>query len=90
MKKIKITLYVIGESPISRRAIKNLKLLVDSEKNKTKFEVNIIDLIEHEGLAEKMKIIATPLLLKELPEPMRRIIGDLSDTDKVKTYIELL
>lgn len=54
-----------------------------------KYELEIIDVLEHPQVAEDDKILATPTLIKQLPPPLRRVIGDLSDTDKVLLGLEV-
>jgi len=59
------------------------------EELRGQYELVIIDVLEHPELAEKEKIVATPTLVKELPPPLRRIIGDLSDSEKVLLGLNL-
>ena len=80
-----LRLYVTGKTAASARAIGNLKALCSHD-----YEVEIVDVFENPQLAEDHKIMATPTLLKLLPLPLRRIIGDLSDTDKVLIGLDLL
>lgn len=82
MTKFKLRLYITGATPQSQRAIDNLKNICDAELPGF-YEIEVIDVLEHPGLAENEKILATPTLVKRLPEPVRKIIGDLSDRDKV-------
>lgn len=89
MTKYKLKLYIIGYSALAKRAIKNLEEICESPKLKNKYKIEIIDLIKHPKLAESEKIIATPVLIKELPEPIRRIIGDLSDHQKVLVGLDV-
>ncbi|KTD21768.1 circadian clock KaiB family protein [Legionella londiniensis] len=89
MAKMKLKLYVIGGSLIARRAIKNLTELCRREEIAKQCDMEIIDLREHEGLAEREKILATPILIKEFPPPERRIIGDLSNMQKILGTLEL-
>jgi circadian clock protein KaiB len=82
MTKFKLRLYITGRTSQSQRAIDNLRTLCDGELQGV-YEVEVIDVLEHPALAEKEKILATPTLVKRLPEPVRKIIGDLSDREKV-------
>lgn len=82
MTKYKLRLYITGRTSQSQRAIDNLRALCDRELQGA-YEVEVIDVLEHPALAEKEKILATPTLVKRLPEPVRKIIGDLSDREKV-------
>ena len=82
-----LRLYVTGRSPRSERAIANLKHLCEEELQN--YSLDIIDVLERPQLAENEKIMATPTLIKELPPPLRRIIGDLSATDEVLLGLDL-
>ncbi len=75
-------LFIAGDSSRSERAIRNLKQLCDKVMIND-YELMIIDVLEQPHIAEEEKIIATPTLLKLSPYPQRRIIGDLSDSDKL-------
>lgn len=89
MSKVELKLYVIGNSLLSRRAIRNLKALCSSAELEGLCDMEVIDLIEHQDLAEKERILAAPLLIRKKPLPQRRIIGDLSNQQKVLTILEL-
>lgn len=88
MSKFVLRLYVTGQTPRSVDAITNLQRIVENDLH-DEYELEIIDVLENPGLAEDEKIIATPTLIKELPPPLRRIIGDLSDTDSVVLGLDL-
>jgi len=88
MKTIKLTLYITGHTSKSNRAIENLRNLCKDEM-KGKIDIKIVDVLEHPQLAEDEKILATPTLVKSLPTPIRRIIGDLSQTEKVLLGLDL-
>jgi circadian clock protein KaiB len=77
-----LQLYVAGQSPRSLRAFANLTRVCE-EHLRGRYEIEIIDLVEHPGLAHSDDIIALPTLIRRLPEPLRKIIGDLSNTDRV-------
>ena len=77
----KLRLYVAGQSAKSIRALANLKALCD-EHLKGRYLVEVIDLLEHPEMARGDQIIAIPTLVIKLPLPVRRLIGDLSNTDK--------
>ena len=84
----KLRLYVAGQTPKSIRAFANLKLLC--EKNlKGRYQIEVIDLLEHPEMARGDQIVAIPTLVLELPEQVRRIIGDLSNTDRVLVGLAL-
>ena len=82
-------LYVMGQTQRSQTAIANLQRICEVELQ-NRYEMVVIDVLDQPQLAEDQKILATPTLIKELPLPMRRIIGDLSDTDKVLIGLDLL
>lgn len=83
-----LRLYVTGTTARSERAIANLKRICESELN-GEYEMEVIDVLENPQLAEDEKILATPTLVKRLPPPLRRLIGDLSDTEKVVLGLDL-
>jgi len=86
--KYVLKLYVTGQTTNSVKAIGNLKnILKDGLKDICKLEV--IDVLKNPQLAEKDKIMATPALVKVLPPPIRKIIGDLSDKKKVLSGLNL-
>jgi circadian clock protein KaiB len=89
MNKFLLKLYITGQTPRSERAILNLRRICEQELE-GQYEMVIIDVLERPQLAEDEKIIATPALIKQLPPPLRRIIGDLSDTDKVLLGLDLM
>ncbi|QDP73267.1 circadian clock protein KaiB [Legionella israelensis] len=89
MSKIKLKLYVIGNGLVSKRAIRNFKALCSTAGLKGCCDMEVIDLMEHQDLAEKERILATPLLIRKEPLPQRRIIGDLSNRQKVLSTLEL-
>src|SRR5690242_5866132 len=83
-----LKLYVTGTSPRTSTAIANLRRICDQELH-GRYELQIIDVQEHPQLAEDERILATPTLIKQLPPPLRRVIGDLSDKEKVLLGLEL-
>jgi circadian clock protein KaiB len=84
-----LRLYVAGQSPRSVRAIENLRLFCD-EHLAGRYSVEVIDLTVNPTLARGDEIIAVPTLVRKLPQPIRKIIGDLSDTEKVLVGLQLL
>lgn len=84
----KLCLFVTGSTAHSQRAIENLRQICKSELD-GRYELEIIDVLEEPGKAEKEKILATPTLVKRLPEPRRRIVGDLNDHRKVVLGLDL-
>jgi circadian clock protein KaiB len=88
MSNYVLKIYVTGQTPRSRRAIDNLRRICEDEL-RGQYEMHVIDVLERPQLAEDEKILATPTVVKELPMPIRRIIGDLSDADKVLLGLDL-
>jgi circadian clock protein KaiB len=77
-----LRLYVAGQSPRSLQAFANLKAMCD-ERLAGRYEIEVIDLLEHPALARSDDILALPTLVRRLPEPVRKVVGDLSDTERV-------
>jgi circadian clock protein KaiB len=85
---LKLTLYVAGQTPKSLAAIRNLEKIV-TENGANRYEVEVIDLREHPQLAREHNIVAIPTLVRSLPVPVQKIIGDLSDSDKVLVHLKV-
>lgn len=83
-----LKLFVTGLAPYSRRAIINIKAICEQHL-KGNYELEIIDLYQQQDLALSEKIIAVPLLVRKFPLPERRLVGDLSDTQKALTELDL-
>lgn len=77
-----LRLYVAGQTPKCLRAFSNLKQICENHLA-GKYRIEIIDLLENPQLARGDQIIAIPTLVRKLPEPVRKIIGDLSNTERV-------
>jgi circadian clock protein KaiB len=88
LSKYLLTLYVTGTSPRANVAIGNLQRICEQELE-GQYELEIVDVLENPQRAEDEKILATPTLIKQLPLPLRRVIGDLSDKDKVLIGLEV-
>ena len=80
--KWELRLYVAGNTTKSRTALTNLRRYCE-ENLKDKYVIEVIDLLQHPQLAEGDQIFAIPTLVKKVPEPIRKIIGDLSNEEKV-------
>ncbi len=80
-RDLHLNLYVVGRTPRAERAIANLQRICGPDLSDC--EITIIDVLKQPELAETHKVIATPTLVKRLPPPTRRIIGDLSDIQRV-------
>jgi circadian clock protein KaiB len=83
-----LSLYVSGMTPRSLRAIENAKNLCD-EYLKGRYELEIIDVYQQHGLAKDAQVIAAPTLVKKLPPPLQRFIGDLSDPEPILVRLAL-
>ncbi len=84
-----LKLYVAGNTPNSIRALKTLNNILEQEFQGI-YALKVIDVLKNPQLAEEDKILATPTLAKILPPPVRKIIGDLSDREKVLIGLDLL
>ncbi len=83
-----LRLYVAGQSPRSVRALDNLRKVCD-EHLAGRYRVEVIDLLVNPALARGDEIVALPTLVRRLPEPIRKIIGDLSDTARVLVGLQV-
>jgi circadian clock protein KaiB len=81
-ERIILTLYIAGQTPRSLAALANLRKLCD-EFLVGRYDLEVVDLILNPGRARTDQILAVPTLVRSLPTPIARIIGDLSDTDQV-------
>lgn len=84
-----LKLYVAGNTPNSIRALKTLNNILEQEFQGV-YALKVIDVLKNPQLAEEDKILATPTLSKILPPPVRKIIGDLSDRERVLIGLDLL
>ncbi|MGC1377479.1 MAG: circadian clock protein KaiB [Anaerolineales bacterium] len=84
-----LRLYVAGQTPKSTAAFANLKKICE-EHLAGRYKIQVVDLLENPQLARGDQILAIPTLVRKLPEPMRKIIGDLSNTERVLIGLDLL
>ena len=84
-----LRLYVAGQTPRSLVALANLKRLCE-EHLKGRYTIEVIDLVKTPQLAKNDQILAIPTLVREIPQQMRRIIGDLSNTERVLIGLDLV
>jgi circadian clock protein KaiB len=84
----RLRLYVAGQTPKSILAFKNLKHICE-EHLQGRYEIEMIDLLLNPQLAAGDQILAVPTLVRRLPEPIKKIIGDLSNTDRVLVGLDL-
>ena len=87
-KEWELRLYVAGQTSKSIAALANLKRICE-EHLEGKYHIEIIDLLKQPQLSRGDQIIATPTLVRKLPEPIRKIIGDLSNTEKVLVGLDI-
>ncbi len=83
-----LRLYVAGQTPRSLRAFANLRDICDKHLA-GRYTIEVIDLLENPELAQGDQILAIPTLVRKLPPPLRKIIGDLSNTEKVLVGLDL-
>ena len=86
--KVELRLYIAGETPKSVAALKNLRRICDEYMPET-YELKVIDLLKHPQLARGDQIVAVPTVVKNLPVPIRKLIGDLSNTERVLVGLDL-
>ncbi len=89
MKTWELRLYVAGQTPKSMTAFSNLKKLCE-ERLKGEYHIEVIDLLENPALAKGDQILAIPTLVRKLPEPIKKIIGDLSNKERVLVGLNLV
>lgn len=83
-----LRLYVVGSTPVSQRAIQSVQSICETELAGT-WRVEVIDVLEKPQLAMDDRIIATPALIKAVPPPVRRIVGDLCDREQVLLGLDI-
>jgi circadian clock protein KaiB len=84
-----LRLYVAGQTPKSMTALANLKSIAE-EHLKGKYRIEVVDLLVNPQLAKGDQILAIPTLIRKLPEPIKKIIGDLSNTERVLVGLNLV
>lgn len=83
-----LRLYVAGESPRSAAALRNLEAICEQHLA-GRYRIQVIDLLKHPQLARGDQIVALPTLVRHLPPPMKKIIGDLSNAERVLVGLDL-
>jgi len=83
-----LRLYVAGQTPKSLTAFSNLKKICEDHL-RGRYRIEVVDLVEQPQLSKGDQILAIPTLVRKLPQPMRKIIGDLSDTERVLVGLDL-
>lgn len=87
-KTYELRLYVAGQTPKSLAAFANLKKICE-EHLSGQYKIEIIDLLKHPQLASGDQILAIPTLVRKLPQPIKKIIGDLSNTERVLVGLDI-
>lgn len=87
-EKYVLRLYVTGQTPNSVRAIANIKAICE-EHLKGRYNLQVVDIYQQPQLAKDEQILAAPTLIKKLPLPLRRLVGDLSTTERVLLGLDL-
>jgi circadian clock protein KaiB len=88
MGKLSLTLFITGRTVRSRSAVQHLRS-ISQGLGEGQYELSIVDVLEQPHLAEESKILATPTLVKNSPPPVRRIVGDLGDRERVMKWLDL-
>lgn len=88
-QRFTLRLFVAGMTPTARIALRNLESICE-EHLAGRFTLEVVDLREHPEQAEEEQILAVPTLIRRLPPPLRKVIGDLSDREKVIRGLDLL
>ena len=83
-----LRLYVAGQTPRSVAALANLKKICEQHLA-GRYEIEVVDLMKDPALAQRHQIVAIPTLIRQLPEPLKRIIGDLSNVEKVLVGLDI-
>lgn len=83
-----LKIYILGETPTALKAIDNLRKICD-EHLKGRYSIEVVDLQKNPQLAEEEKIIAVPTVVRKLPPPLRKLIGDLSEVEKVLVGLDI-
>ena len=86
--RYKLRLFITGSTPRSTAAIQNMRQIC-AERLEGDYDLEVIDVYQHPDATRDYQIVATPTLVKVLPEPLRKIIGDLSDSERVLAGLNL-
>ena len=87
-EKYLLRLYVTGMTPRSTQAIRSIKEICEEHLN-GRYDLEVVDIYQQSSLAKGEQIIATPTLIKKLPLPLRRFIGDMADTERIVLGLDL-
>ncbi|MCG5501749.1 circadian clock KaiB family protein [Ectothiorhodospira lacustris] len=85
-----LRLYIAGMTPAAKRAIENLEALaLELGQQGERVEIQVVDIMERPQLAEDERILATPVVIRKLPPPIRRVVGDLSERQRVLVGLDI-
>jgi len=87
-EKYVLRLYIAGTTPASSRSVETLRAICE-ENLKGRYELSVVDVFQQPALAKDEQIIAVPTLIKKLPAPLRRVVGDLSNEHRVLVGLDL-
>ena len=87
--RYKLRLFISGSTTRSTRAIENMRRICE-ENIADRYDLEIVDVYEHPEATQELQVVATPTLIKLLPEPLRRIIGDLSNKERVLAGLNIV
>jgi circadian clock protein KaiB len=87
-ERYKLRLFITGATPKSIRAIENMRKICE-ERLEGRYDLEVVDVYQNPEMTKELQIVATPTLVKILPEPLRRIIGDLSNKERVLAGLNL-
>jgi circadian clock protein KaiB len=88
MPRHELKLYVTGQAPSSQRALDNVRRLLEDTLGQ-EYDLTVIDVLEQPQLAEQDRVLVTPTLIKQVPPPARRVLGDLSDGARVRWGLQV-
>lgn len=86
--KYKLRLYITGLTPRSIEALENIKRILETYL-KGRYELEVIDIRKHPERAAEAQLVAAPTMVKELPEPLRKFVGDMSDEERILLGLDL-
>lgn len=89
-QQLVLRLYIAGHTPAAEQAIHNLhEIIAEAYGDEEACKLEVIDILERPQLAEDERILATPVVIKDLPPPVRRVVGDLSEREKILIGLDL-
>ena len=89
LSRYKLRLFITGTTARSTRAIENMRRICE-ENLQGRYDLEVVDVYQNPEATRELQVVATPTLVKILPEPLRRIIGDLSDEERVLAGLDLI